>query len=77
MVVLLVFKIENDDPRQTGDDNLFHPLVLGMGQISVAASGGADGHDEAVGESVIEAFRAVIGAVLHREQAGDFADGDH
>ena len=45
-----------------------------MGQIRVAARVGVEGHDEAVGESVVEAFRAVVGAVLHREQAGDFSD---
>lgn len=48
--------------------------MFGVGKVGVAAGGGVEGHDEAVGEAVIEAFGAFVGAVFHVEEAGDLAD---
>ena len=45
-----------------------------MRQIGVATLKGIEGHDETVGELFIEAFVALVGAVLNVKQAGDLAD---
>src|SRR6476620_1573853 len=64
-----VFEIKDDHPRQPRHHDQLHPLMLGMRQIGIAARAVVEGHDEAVREAVIEAFRAVVGTVLHREES--------
>ena len=48
--------------------------MLGVREITVAVLRGVEGHDEAVGEAVVEAFVALVDAMLHGEQPGDLAD---
>ncbi len=43
-------------------------------EVFVAALGRVEGHDEAVREAVVEAFVALVDAVLHGEESGDLAD---
>ena len=48
--------------------------MLRVREIAVAALRGIEGHDEPVREAVVEAFVALVDAVLHGEQSGDLAD---
>jgi hypothetical protein len=48
--------------------------MLGMREIAITALRSVEGHDEAVGEAVVEAFVALVDAMLHGEQPRDLAD---
>ena len=45
-----------------------------MRQVGVAAFLGVKGHHETVSEAVVETLGALVGTVLHGQEAGDLAD---
>ena len=67
-------KVEDHHALEVRDDNQLYAFVLGVREIAVSAQRGVEGHDEPVREAVVEAFVALVDAVLHGEQPGNLAN---
>ena len=55
-------EVEDYYALQVGDYYVFYVFVDGVGEVFVAGGGAVEGHDEAVGVVVVEAFGGVVGA---------------
>jgi len=67
-------EVEHHDAFKVRDDDQLDALVLGVREVGVAALGRVKGHDETMREAVVQAFIALIHAMLHREEPGNLAD---
>ncbi len=67
-------EVEDHHAGQVRDDDELDAFVLRVREVFVAALGRVEGHDETVREAVVQAFVALVDAVLHGEQPGDLAD---
>jgi len=67
-------EVEDHHAGQVRDDDELDAFVLRVREVFVAALGRVEGHDETVREAVVQAFVALVDAVLHGEEAGDLAD---
>jgi len=64
-------EVEDHHAGEVRDDDELDAFVFRVREVFVAALGRVEGHDEAVRETVVQAFVALVDAVLHGEEAGD------
>jgi len=67
-------EVEHHDAFEVRDHDELHALVFRVREVGVAALRGIKGHDKPVRKAVIQAFIALIDAMLHGEEPRDLTD---